>query len=183
MALPRVVNAQPPAVRPILIEAEGHLGYSAVDVERWARSKPYDWTQATSGGSLRLLIPASRRAYVGIEYGSHYLFWYEKELSYGGYSEYDVESQHVNAIVRLAASPNLDIDIGTGLHFIDDFTDVGLHIGANYRLFDRPRFSIPLGIRIDPVLDSDAAIVPMLATLGVSLKLTSGQSGQRVGPE
>lgn len=174
--LPTMAGAQR---NPILVEAEGLVGYSAVNLEKWAKGSPYDWDQGASGASARLLVPVGR-AYMGIEYGFQYLFWYEHRYEWG-YSESDVESQHFSAITRFSPAPRVDVDAGIGLHLFSDFTDPGLYLGASYRLIESARFSIPVGIRVDPVFDSDALVVPISLKLGLSLKVPRQASEQRSG--
>jgi len=167
------VNAQAPKK---LLEVTGLVGYTAGDVDKWSGStKVNDWDQMAWGVSARLFFKKTSVATLGVEYGYQHQMWYELRIPYLTssflYPDYTVAAHHINLILRSTLSPKLFLDLGAGMHFFDGFVDPGLVLGLTGLLHDGPKYSFPIGIRIDPILDSDAMLTPITANLGLGIKL------------
>lgn len=154
------------------LEITGSAGYTQVDADKWAGTSANDWTQFASGFSAKLFLKGTPGGKIGIEAGWQYLMWYQINNPFAPppYLERDVSASHYTLLYRFTALPTVNLDLGAGVYMFDGFNDVALHFAASKNLFPGPKLSIPVGIRVDPILDSEAKMVPISAFAGVGIK-------------
>jgi len=170
-ALPAVARAQTER----RIEVEGVFGLTAVDVNTWAMSQGityFDWQ--AYGVNVRGLLASIGRTRVGVEVGTHRLFRYETFSQIGFQQTYTMvteASQHVSAFMRLETKQWAAIDAGFGFHYLKKATLPGFFLSGDLRLLSYGRMTLPIGARIDLIVDQNAAALPLTLKSGASFKL------------
>lgn len=158
-----------------LFEVEGVMGRTAVDVAKWGRVQRVDHSDRTTYGfNARFFVGFIGANRFGFEIGSQRLFAYELATVVGTTvtrEKHTEAASHIGAVARFPHTPKLAFDLGVGFHYLSDISLLGVHFATSYRVVDQPRFAIPLGFRMDAILNSDATAVPMTLKTGVSIKL------------
>ena len=155
----------------MLLEVTGHAGYTAVDVKKWAGPNVNDWTQFASGGSATLFFKGAPTVKLGVEVGYRYFMWYEYPSGIGpSMYQYDVAATHYGLVARFSLVPGVSFDAGLGGYAFDGGTDVGGHAAISKSFFSGPKFSIPIGLRVDYVADKDAPLTDIGANAGLAIK-------------
>lgn len=155
------------------LEITGNAGYTAVDVDKWAGQGAWDWAQFASGGSAKLFFKSVPAGKIGVELGSRYLMWYEFRQPFGSsyvYPQYDVTAMHAALLFRMTLVPGTSFDVGAGVYAFDGGTDGALQLAVSRAFFRGPKFSIPIGLRFDQIIDSDAPMSVIGATAGIGVK-------------
>lgn len=167
--------AQSQENRSLALEAEGVVGYTGVDIEKWARvTRVETRDQVSYGVNLRLFLAFLDKAHVGLEVGSHHLFRYTVLTQTGFLATRDrrtVAAQQVGIVARFKASPKFLVDVGGGFRYLGENSLPAVHVAVKYRLFERRKISLPLGMRLDMILDDAVTAVPISLASGVFFKL------------
>lgn len=159
-----------------LVEVEGHVGYTGVELEKWANLATVDSHDPRAFGinaRFFMLRLGRARTRVGVELGTRRLFKYELFFQGPGTTtreKHVVASQHLGVVVRIRESPRINWDAGIGLDFFAKYSLPGLHTQGTYVLIDRGRFRVPLGGRIDVVLNENSTALSMSLVSGVGFK-------------
>jgi hypothetical protein len=152
------------------LEGAFALGYTVVDMDGWARNTNYDWGQFAWRGTVAGYRWMGPKVQLGVEGGTNYFFWYTYR-TYSGYesSAVDVDAWHVMAMGRVYLSPRVFAEVGGGYFFFSDFSDPGVVAGLGYRIPVSERLSVPIKARAGMVLDSDANVIPLTLSGGITL--------------
>lgn len=155
----------------MLLEVTGHAGYTAVDVKKWAGPNVNDWTQFASGASAKLFFKSLPTLKLGVEVGYRYFMWYEYPSGIGpSMYQYDVAATHYALVARFSPVPGTSFDAGVGGFAFDGGTDFGGHAAISKSFFSGPKISIPIGLRLDYIADSDAPMTVVGANAGIAIK-------------
>src|SRR5580765_4398953 len=66
----------------VVLEVDGGVGYTAMNMESWAEREPMDWSQFAKQVNAQALYRKSNFAF-GVSYGYNYLFWAYVRIPYG----------------------------------------------------------------------------------------------------
>jgi hypothetical protein len=155
-----------------LVEVEGHVGYTAVELERWAnRPNVTNRDSRALGINARWFIGRMGRARtrVGLEVATRRLFRYEVWEPMVR-EKHVVASQHVGVVVRFREASRINWDGGIGFDFFGKYSLPGLHTQGTYVLLDRGRFRLPLGGRLDAALNENTMALSMSIVSGAAFK-------------
>ncbi len=162
------VGAQQPT-HPRTFEVLGVLGRTKVDIESWGGNGSMNEELFASGIVGRYFHPSAKRYQFGVELGWIYYFYYE--VDFPPFTLYrDVSATHVGPVMRFPINEKTVVDVGVNLHMFEDFTDFGLSAGLSYKVPIKPELSLPVGVRTTIVLDSDAMLLVIGGTVGLSLR-------------
>lgn len=158
----------------LLVEVDALVGRTAVDVAKWGRANRVEnRSQRSAGVNARLFISFLGKARVGFELGSQHLFTYEV-LTQTGTSltreRHTVAAQHASVIARFAKSPKLTLDAGAGFYYFSETSLPGLLFEANYVVLQGKKLAIPVGVRMDLIVDNEVSAIPVSLKAGVSFK-------------
>jgi hypothetical protein len=177
LSLHTVATAQPPReTRGRALEVEGLFGYTGVDIEKWARvRRVHARDQESYGANLRLFVVHLGSVYTGFEVGSQRMLQYTLLTRTSDFTStrliHTVVSQHVGVVARFQPRPRISVDAGGGFRFLDETSLPATHLAVRYRLFGRRGWSVPLGVRLDMILDDYTTAVPMSFATGFFIKL------------
>lgn len=155
------LNAQP------TVEIAGTIGASLVDEVQFAGQEPVDWNKTMSGYNLQAYLLKVGPLQIGAEVGYRYLFWYDISLTQfgfsGGTTTRNVDAMHYMAMGRFnpPGNDNIFVEGGLGVYAFDGFTDLAVAIGGGYKIGLAADLYLPLKVRIDYILDSDAPVIPV----------------------
>jgi hypothetical protein len=155
-----------------LVEVEGHFGYTAVELEKWANRTNINYRDPRALGiNARWFITRLGRARtrVGLEVASRRLFRYEITGPFVR-EKYVVASQHIGVVLRLRESPKINWDGGMGFDFFGGYSLPSFHTQGTYVLFDRGKFRVPLGGRMDAILNEQSMALSMSIVSGAAFK-------------
>ena len=162
--------------KPHRIEIDGIVGYTAVNVERWAEFPRIDEMSHLAGGVvLRGLLAYLGPTHVGLEIGTQQLFSYNYQQETPGQTtttEATVAGFHILVVGRFVELERYSWDLGFGWYALGDATVPGLMTNLNYAIVRRPRFSIPVGARLNVVLNEPSIAASVMAKIGISIPLT-----------
>jgi hypothetical protein len=151
-----------------VIEIDGGVGYSALDMEAWAVVERNDWSNFSGYATAHVLYPLNDILSVGISGGFHHLFWYDfEEYTYHYLKDRNVNAVRLTAFARFNLGQNF-IDLGAGPYIFNSFTDFTaiVSIGHSFQLTDK--LAIPVKISAAAVFDSDAKVFPITIGAGIS---------------
>jgi len=167
--------AQEPSYRPPRIEVDVVGGYTFVNAESWSGfTSIHSSNQVSYGALARFLFVNFSDARLGVEVGMQQFFSYEVQASGGSQTltrTFNVNGFHFAPMIRLAEGARSSLDIGVGFHFLGDETVPGIIINSNHALFRGRKFSIPLGARVNFVLNDPASAANLALKAGVSMPL------------
>jgi hypothetical protein len=175
--------AQDPASR--RLEFDGWVGHTVVDVETWGEVPMVSRKHQRGTGVLaRLLLTRFGHIPVGIEVGSQRFFWYEIELRQPVIATQTnvIAGTQVMVFGRFLDTARFFLDAGAGFQGTGEETIVGLMTSANMRLIRRPRFSIPVGARLNLLLNEPAFATALSAKVGISIPLERASTSRNDSP-
>jgi hypothetical protein len=155
-----------------LVEVEGHFGYTAVELEKWANLTSINNRDLQARGiNARWFITRMGRARtrVGIELGSRQLFRYEV-VGPSTREQHVVASQHLGVVMRFREARRFNWDAGIGFGFFGGYSLPALHTQGTFALIDRGRFRVPFGGRLDLVLNEQSTALSMSIVSGAAFK-------------
>lgn len=162
--------------QPHRIEIDGIVGYTAVNVEKWAEFPRINELSHLAGGVvLRGLLTYLGPTHVGLEVGTQRLFAYKHEQELPGQTtttEATVAGFHILIVGRFVEFERYSWDLGFGWYALGGETVPGLMTNLNYAVLRRPRFSIPVGARLNIVLNEPAIAATVMAKIGISIPLS-----------
>jgi hypothetical protein len=153
-----------------LIEAELLAGYTPVELERWANTRPTSSDQTSYGVKVRAYLIFIGKTRVGLELGNQHFFTWEQSTQVGSTIVRRINTVagfNVGVVTRPCDTPRFDCDAGYGFYFLGDVVP-GAHFGMNYVLLKRRRMSIPIGARIDLLFGDQAFALPLALKTGVT---------------
>jgi hypothetical protein len=174
-ALASAGHAQEPTYRPPRIEVDVIGGYTFVNAESWSGFTSINSSNHVSFGALaRVLFVNFSGARLGVEVGSQQFFSYDVQGASGSQiltRTFNVDGFHFAPMIRLAEGARSSLDVGVGFHFLGDETVPGIIINSNHMLFRGRKFSIPIGGRVNFVLNDPASAANFALKAGLSLPL------------
>ncbi len=160
-----------PASAQVTLELHGVLGYNQVDVDAWAGTTAVDWNQFTSGGYAQLFFVGASVVSFGVEAGYHYLLFYQIRLT-GRVRDRNVDANRVMGVARFSlGGGSVFAEAAAGAYLFDFGSDLAVAGALGTRIRVGPKVSIPLKVRADAILDSDATMIPVTVSAGLSIKL------------
>jgi hypothetical protein len=156
----------------VVLEVDGGVGYTMVDVPSWAGSEPEDWSQFAQHYNAQVFFQTKSMLGFGINVGRHQLFSYDYSYYYGDfpiYPHYDVAATRVMGLVRLQAK-KLFVDFGAGVYMFDDFTDPAIVSTVGYRIPLSSSLGLPIKFNWGLVFDADGRLLPLSITAGLSYR-------------
>ena len=157
-----------------IIEVHGGIGYTSVDLEAWAGTEPNEWDQTMTQIEVQYFFSQVGDLTIGVELGYQYFFWYEVVIPFGAtrlFRGRSAEANHLMAMGRYELSNKLYADLGLGMIFFEDWTDIGLSGALGYRIKVNEKLTIPVKFRAGIVLDNDANLIPIGISIGLSYKM------------
>ena len=155
-----------------LLEVEGHFGYTAVELEKWANLSSISYRDARAlGMSARMFITRMGRARtrVGFEVASRRLFRYEI-TGPAVREKHIVAAQHLGVVARFREARRFNWDAGLGFDFFGSYSLPGFHTQGTYVLIDRGRFRVPVGGRLACFLNEQSTALSMTVVSGAAFK-------------
>lgn len=175
LVIPALARAQDPDRKPTTIEVDGMLGYTAVQVDKWAnRTAIADQDQASMGAALRFMFVWFGRTQVGVELATQQLFTYSLQGGTPGTivtQETTVAGLQFLVIARPVNERRYQVDFGAGFHVFEDVTSPALLTALHYVVLERPRYSVPMGARVNITLNEAAAALTAMLTAGIAIPL------------
>lgn len=169
--------------KPHRIEMDGLLGYTAVNVEQWAEFPRIDELSHLAGGVVvRGLLTYISTTHVGIEIGTQQLFTYKHQQDVPGQittTEATVAGYHVLLVARFMELDRYSWDVGFGWYALGDAAVPGLMTNFNYDLLRRSRFSMPVGARLNIVLNEPAIAATVMGKIGIAFPLSRASNAPR----
>lgn len=166
--------------KPHRIEVDGIVGYTAVNVEEWAEFSRIDEMSHMAGGVvLRGLLTYLGTTHVGLEIGTQQLFTYKHQQELPGQTtttEATVAGFHILIVGRFVEFERYSWDLGFGWYALGDAAVPGLMTNLNYAVLRRPRFSIPVGARVNLVFNEPSIAATVMAKVGISIPLSRESS-------
>ena len=160
---------------PHRVEIDGLFGYTVVDIEQWAEFPQIDEMSPVAGGVVvRGLLVYLSTMHVGIEVGTQRLFTYrfhQETPTQITTHEATVAGYHVLLVGRVVERERHSWDLGFGWYALGDAAVPGLMTSFRYAVLRRPRFSIPVGARLNIVLNEPAVAATMMGSVGISIPL------------
>jgi len=135
-------------------------GYTAINVE-----KALEPTVLSDWNNFSLVFKAlgeyqiNENIILGAELGGNRLYYWEYPVPGVSYYRWRTEWT-TNLVVYFMKyfNGNLFVQAGAGIHGFHNGTVVGLLIGGGYSIMVADRFSIPLGLRIEPIFGTGTPI-------------------------
>lgn len=156
------------------VQANGFIGYTLVDEAGFAGSEPNSWEKTMSGFDFRGLYQITEKLAAGLEYGYTYLMWYEITLPFAESTIYrgrDIDATKVMVFGQYNLPKQWFSELGWGGYFFEDFTNLAVFVGIGYNIPVLENLYIPVKIRGDWILDSDASLLPLGLNAGVEYRL------------
>ncbi|MCJ7448384.1 MAG: hypothetical protein MUO72_11900 [Bacteroidales bacterium] len=163
-----------PVIHSQVIEVTGGVGYTHINLDSWTKGgELYDWLELNGCATAQGFYPINKIISVGISGGFHHLFSYSTKSPYGNYIGYNYEANagSIAALARFNFGRNF-IDLGVGPFFISGgYTDWAavVSLGHAFRLTEK--LSLPLKFNGSVIFDSDANIIPLTFTTGLSYRI------------
>ncbi len=157
-----------------VIEIHGGIGYTSVDLEAWAGTEPNEWDQTMSQIEVQYFFSQVGDLTIGVELGYQYFFWYEVVIPFGSTRLFRgrwAEANHLMAIGRYEFNDKLYADVGLGMIYFEDWTDIGLSGALGYRFRANEKLAVPVKFKAGLVLDNDANLIPLGITIGLAYKM------------
>lgn len=174
LLLPVILMFSGTAIAQLELEAYGHIGYTACDIDEWAGIGTSDWNQFMSGGYAQAWFLKFGNITVGGEFGYDYLLWYKYRVYdpyYTVYRSIDVDATRLMVVGRVPVGEKLFAEFGAGIYMFGDFTDFGLTGGLGYRIQIGDNLYVPIKLRIGVVLDKDTNLLPIGLSAGIGYTL------------
>ena len=168
-------EAQQQQYRPPSFEVDAFVGYTAVDADEWS-----GFTEISSANHLGYGVTARyvflniSGARLGMEIGTQQLFTWEIESTVGTSvvrRKSTVAGFHVMPIVRVAEGNRGSVDVGFGFHFLGGDGVPGLLVNTNYTVLRRKKFTVPVGARVNFVLNDPVSAMNVSFKAGVAVPL------------
>jgi hypothetical protein len=158
----------------VIVEAEGGVGYTFMDMEKWSETEPQDWSQFEKHFSVNALYRKSNFA-LGASYGINYLCWSYVRIRYGTQvisRTYEGNAQKFALLLRYYSS-NFFFDFHGGAYMFDGYTNLGVGTSAGLRIRLNDQLSIPLKLDVTTIFIRDQEIVPVSFSTGLSYQFKS----------
>ena len=167
--------AAQPIHRPPTLEVEGFTGYTLVDADKWGGFTELSGANHVGfGAAVRYIFINFTDARLGMEIGTQQLFTYEVEGNSGAQivtRKTTVAAYHVIPVVRIAEGNRSSVDVGFGFHFLGDGAAPGLLVGTNHVILRRKRFTVPIGARVNVVLNDPVSAMSIAIKAGVAIPM------------
>ena len=161
-----------PASAQVTLELHGAIGYNQVQVDSWAGQSAVDWNQFTSGAYAQLFFGGTPAVSFGIEAGYQYLLFYQIRIL--SVVDRNVEANRVMGVARFSLGDgSVFAEAAAGAYLFEGGNDLAAAAALGTKISVSPKLSIPLKVRVDAILDSDATMVPITISAGVSINLGS----------
>ena len=174
-SLPAIGHAQLQQYRPPSLEVDGFVGYTAVDADEWAGLPQVSSANHIGFGALlRYMFLNISGARLGIEVGTQQLFSWELESTVGTTvvrRKSTVAGFHFAPMVRVAEGNRGSVDVGFGFHFLGDDGVPGLIVNTNYTILRRQRFTVPIGARVNLVLNDPVSAMNVSFKAGLAMPI------------
>lgn len=162
--------------KPHRLEVDALIGYTAVNADKWAQlGRPDEMSRLAGGVVVRGLILHMGTTHVGIEIGTQRLFSYTARRDTPTQIVTEtatVAGFHFLAVARFVERERYSWDAGFGWYSLGDVTVPGLMTNLNYVILRNARFNIPIGARLNIVLNEPAIAATAIAKIGVSIPLS-----------
>ncbi len=156
-----------------IIEADIGVGYSAVNTTSWAGTTPWDWNQTSTTEYVQGFLAHGTVA-LGAELGYQNFFRYTVQYTGGGfpaYYTYGVHAWRLMALARFGQAHGIFADAGLGAEIFPGGTDAAVAGALGYMITAGKKLSVPIKVRGDLVLDKDAKLFPLTASVGLAYHL------------
>lgn len=175
LALPCALSAQDNTYRPPSLEVDGFVGYTLVDADRWSGfSEISSASHVGFGAAARYMFIRFSGARLGMEVGTQQLFTYTIEGNTGSQivrRTSTVAGFHVIPVLRMAEGNRSSVDVGFGFHFLGNGAVPGLLVSTNHVILRRARFTIPIGARVNVVLNDPVSAMSLAFKAGVAVPM------------
>jgi hypothetical protein len=153
-----------------MIESELVGGYTAVGLAGWTGTNPTSSDQLLYGVNVRAYLIFINNTRVGLEVGNRHFFTWRQRIEFGSTAITNttrVAGFHFGLVVRACDRPRFDCDVGYGFHILgEDDVLPGAHLGMNYLLVKKERFTIPVGARADLLFGDQSVALPLALKTG-----------------
>jgi hypothetical protein len=153
-----------------LIEVDGGIGYSAVNITSWSSVEPNDWNNLSGFATAQGFYRINKTISVGISAGFHHLFWYEYKDYYDYWYSKEVNAARITALTRFHFGRNF-VDVGAGPFIFNDFVDFAVVASYGYAFKLTDKLSLPIKVNCSVIFDSDASVVPFTISTGLSYRI------------
>jgi len=148
------------------IEGFGGIGYTQMDIDKWAGSTALDWSQFFHQYGARFFFTRLSRFTVGVEVAYQEYAWYQVNFGTSNL-EYWPGATHLAGVLRIPVG-KLVADVGAGAYMFDGGTDIGAHGAIGYRFALAPAIGLLVQARADIIPDPDAMLLPVGITASLS---------------
>lgn len=174
LALVATLTAAPLSAQ-LTVEVHGSFGITNVHVSGFAGQNVLDSDQATSGAHAQLFFgnAVERAPILGVELGYQYLFFYE--VAQGA----NVVEQGVDAVRAMVVGRvplgggEIWAEGAAGAYRVEGSTNAAVGAGVAMAIRVAPTVQIPLRLRADAIFASGATVVPIMASMGLSVAIGS----------
>ncbi|MEM7415835.1 MAG: hypothetical protein AAF389_10095 [Gemmatimonadota bacterium] len=162
-----------PVTAQLTVEVHGSFGITNVHITGFSGSDVLDSDKATSGAHAQLFFgnAVERAPILGVELGYQYLFFYE--FAQGANAiEQGVDAVRAMVVGRVPlGGGEIWAEGAAGAYRVEGSTSAAVGAGVAMTIRVAPTVQIPLRLRTDVVLDSNATIVPVMASMGLSVAI------------
>jgi hypothetical protein len=181
-ALPAAAGAQTPTraaapqAAPVVeakyvLEAEGGVGTTFVDKQKWSGtiSPLSDWNTTAYAGNARLFFARLGSLRIGAEAGYNYFWWYTTGAAGTPYT-YGPHATRVGPVVRAGLGRRMAVDGGAAAYIFPGGTDYGVNAALGYFIPVGRQLSLPIKVRGDLVFDPSTTLASVLMLVGLSYR-------------
>jgi len=154
--------------RSLLFEFSAGVGYTGVDVMKWASAGTTAEEQILYAADLRVFFAEASGFQLGLEGGYRYFLYY-RVLSGSTLVHRWSEATRIGGVARRQLAGPVAVDLGAAFYLFEDFVDLGVSGALAFRI-PAGRVTLPLHFRTDIVLDEAANIVGPSITIGLGLR-------------
>ena len=168
---PTSARAVPVVESRYVFEAEGGVGITSVNREKWAGAitPPSDWDMMAYAGNARLFFARLGNLRLGAEAGYNYFFWYT--VTGAGYPiTYEPHATRVGPVVRAGLGLQMAVDGGAAAYIFPDGAVFGVNAALGYFIPVGRQLSVPIKVRGDLVLASSTTLASVQALVGLSYR-------------
>ena len=157
----------------VVVEAEGGVGYSAMNISSWSGTdpeEPEDWSQFAKIFNAQVLYRKSNMA-LGLSYGYNYFCWSYVRIPYGNYTidrTYEGQAHKLALLFRYYTNNNIVVDFNGGVYLFDGYSNLGIGTSVGKMLRINEQLSAPIKLNCSTIFNSEAMIVPISLSVGLS---------------